>query len=48
MPFGLENALAIFYRIVVVYFKDFIHKFLEVCFDDWIVFRLIKYRIESL
>jgi hypothetical protein len=30
MPFGLKNAPAIFSRVVVVTFKDFIHKFLEV------------------
>ena len=29
MPFGLKNAPAIFSRIVVSAFKDFIHKFLE-------------------
>jgi hypothetical protein len=34
MPFGLKNAHAIFSRVVVVAFKDFIHKFLEVYLDD--------------
>ena len=34
IPFGLKNAPAIFSRIVVVAFKDFIHKFIEVYFDD--------------
>ena len=34
MPFGLKNACAIFSRIVVSAFKYFIHKFLEVYFDD--------------
>ena len=34
MPFGLKNAPVIFSRIVVSSFKDFIHKFLEVYFDD--------------
>ena len=34
MPFGLKNAPAIFSRIVVVSFKEYIHKFLEVYFDD--------------
>ena len=48
MPFGLKNAPAIFSRIIVVVFKEFIHKFLEVYFDDWKVFGLIKYRIESI
>ena len=34
MPFGLKNTPSIFSRIVVSAFKDFIHKFLEVYFDD--------------
>jgi hypothetical protein len=29
MPFGLKNAPTIFSRIVVVAFKEFIHKFIE-------------------
>jgi hypothetical protein len=36
MPFGLKNALAVFSRVVVASFKEFIHKFLEVYLDDWI------------
>ena len=47
MPFGLKNALAIFSRIVVYAFKYFIHKFLEVYFDDWNVFGLVRDHIES-
>ena len=38
MPFGLKNAPVIFFRIVVSAFKTFIHKFLEVYFDDWTMF----------
>jgi len=34
MPFGLKNALAIFLRIVIAAFKDYIHKFLEFYMDD--------------
>jgi hypothetical protein len=34
MPFGLKNALAIFSRVVVEAFKEFLHKFLEAYFDD--------------
>ena len=34
MSFGLKNAPVIFSRVVVVVFKEFIHKFLEVYFDD--------------
>lgn len=30
MPFGLKNAPAIFSRVVVATFKEYIHKFLEV------------------
>ena len=48
MPFGLKNAPAIFSRVVVVVFKEYIHKFLEVYFDDWTVFGLIKKHIVDL
>eukprot|EP00253_Pinus_taeda_P003933 PITA_03933 len=34
MPFGLNNVLVIFSRMVVVTFKEFIHKFLEIGTDD--------------
>ena len=34
MPFGLKNAPMIFPRIVISAFRDFIHKLLEVYFDD--------------
>jgi hypothetical protein len=47
-PFGLKNAPAIFSRVVVKAFKDFLHKFLEAYFDDWIVFSLLKNHIECL
>jgi hypothetical protein len=40
MPFELKNALAIFSRVVVEAF-EFLHKFLEAYFDDWIVFILL-------
>ena len=48
MPFGLKNAPAIFSRVVVVVFKEYIHKFLEVYFDDWTIFGLLKDHIASL
>jgi hypothetical protein len=48
MPFGLKNAPAIFSRVVVAAFKEFIHKFLEVYFDDWTVFGLVKCHVASL
>ena len=48
IPFGLKNALAIFSTIVVPSFKDFIHKFLEIYFDDWTVFALLRDHVEIL
>ncbi len=48
MPFGLKNASMIFPHIVVAAFKEFIHKFLEVYLDDWIIFGLVKKHIASL
>jgi hypothetical protein len=48
ITFGLKNAPAIFSRVVVEAFKEFLHKFLEVYFDDWIVFSLLKNHIECL
>ena len=48
MPFGLKNALVIISHVVVAAFKEFIHKFLEVYFDDWNVFGLVKCHVVSL
>lgn len=48
MPFGLENVPAIFSRVVVVAFKEYIHNFLEFYFDDWIAFGLLKKHVERL
>ena len=48
MPFGLKNSLAIVSRIVVCAFKYFVHKFLEVYFDDWTVFGLVRDHIENV
>ena len=42
IPFGLKKSLSVFSRIVVSTFKDFIHKFIEVYFDDWTVFGLVR------
>lgn len=44
----MKNALAIFSRVVVAAFKDFIHKFLEVYLDDWTIFSLLKDHVEVL
>ena len=48
MPFGLRNAPTIFSRVVVVVFKEFIHKFLEVYFDDWTVYELMDKHVRAL
>lgn len=48
MPFGLKNAPTVFSRIMVVAFREFIHKFLEVYLDDWTVFSLLKKHIQKL
>jgi hypothetical protein len=48
MPFGLENAPAIFSRAVVDAFKYFIHKFLEVYLDDWTLFTQLKDHVEVI
>lgn len=41
-------CLRFFSRVVVAAFKEFIHKFLEMYFDDWIVFGLVKRHVASL
>jgi hypothetical protein len=48
MPFGLKNAPTIFSRVVIASFKEFIHEFLEVYLDDWIVYSLLKDHVEVL
>jgi hypothetical protein len=48
MPFGLKNSLAIFSRVVVESFKEFLQKNLETYFDDWTIFKLLKNHIECL
>jgi len=48
MPFGLKKAVVIFSQLVIKVFKDFIHKFLELYFDDWTVFGLVKHHVFSL
>ena len=46
--FGLKNAPAIFSRVVISAFKEYIHKFLEVYYDDWTIFGLVKDHLTSL
>ena len=48
MPFGLKNAPSIFSRVVISAFKEYIHKFLEVYFDNWTIFGLVKDHLTSL
>ena len=48
MLFGLKNAPVIFYCVVIAVFKEIIHKFLEVYFDDWMMFGLVNCHVESL
>lgn len=48
MSFGLKNAPAIFSCVVVAALKEFIHKFLEVYFDDSTAFGLVKRHVASL
>ena len=48
MSFRLRNARAIFSRVVVTTFKDFIQKFLEVYMDDWMIFGMIKDHLANL
>jgi hypothetical protein len=48
MSFGMKNAPAIFSRVVIVAFKEFIHAFLEVYLDDWTIYSLLKDHVEVL
>ena len=42
MPFGLKNTPAVFSRIFIAAFREYIHKFLKVYMDDWTVYSLLK------
>lgn len=48
MPFGLKNAPTIFSFVVIATFKEFILKCLEVYFDGWTMFGLVKRHVASL
>lgn len=48
MLFGLKNVPTIFSHVVITMFKEFIHKFLEVYFDDRTMFSLVKHHVGSL
>ena len=47
MPFGLKNVPVIFSHVVILAFKDFIHRLMEVYFDDWTMFGLVKRHVAS-
>jgi len=48
MPFGLKNSPAVFSRIVIATFRDFIHQFIEVYMDDWTIYSLLKEHVALL
>jgi hypothetical protein len=48
MPFGLKNTPAVFSRIVIETFREFIHKFIEVYMDDWTIYSLLKEHVALL
>jgi hypothetical protein len=48
MSFGLKNSPTMFSWIVISTFCDFIHKFLEVYLDDWMVYNILKEHIGLL
>ena len=47
MPFGLKNAPAVFSRIVVKTFQEYI-KTMAVYFDDWMIYSILKYHYKWL
>ena len=42
MPFGLKNAPAVFFRIVIKAFQESMYKSMGVYFDDWTIYSLLK------
>ena len=42
MPFGLKNAPAVFSRIVVKKFQEYIYKTMAVYFNDWTIYSMLK------
>jgi hypothetical protein len=48
MSFGLKNAPALFSRVFIATFKEFIHQFIEVYLDNWTVYSLLKDHVEVL
>jgi len=48
MPFGLKKALVVFSLIVIATFRDYIHGFLEVYMDEWMLYNLLKKHTSGL
>jgi hypothetical protein len=48
MLFELKNAPVILSRVVIAAFKEFIHQFIEVYLDDWMIYSLLKNHVEVL
>ena len=48
MPFGLKNAPAVFSRVVVKTFQEYICKTMAVYFDDWTIYSMLKYHCKWL
>lgn len=48
MYFGLKNSPKIFSRVVIATLNEFIHKFLEVYFNEWKIFKLVQRHVASL
>ena len=48
MPFGVKKALAVFLRIFVKTFHEYIYKTMAVYFDDWTIYSMLKYHCKWL
>jgi len=48
MPFVLKNSPAVFSRIVIATFRDFIQTFIEFYMDDWKIYSLLREHITLL
>jgi len=42
MPFGIKNAPAVFSRIMVKTFQEYIYKTMAVYFDGWTIYSMLK------
>jgi hypothetical protein len=48
IPFGLKNTSAVFSRIVIAIFQEFIYTFIEFYMDDWTIYSLLKENVVLL